>query len=74
MNELLEKIENLERELFIANHKIEKLQYSEFKLEEENKNLQKKINEINDKKLINSSNHPSNHIFFYNQLSYKDIG
>ena len=69
MNELLEKIENLERELFTANHKIEKLQYSEFKLEEENKNLQQKLNEIKDKKLIN----PSNHIFFYNQSSYKDI-
>tara|TARA_Y100001970_G_scaffold253952_1_gene329265 strand:- start:1367 stop:1588 length:222 start_codon:yes stop_codon:yes gene_type:complete len=67
---LLEKIEHLERELFIANHKIEKLQYSEFKLEEENKKLQQKINETkNDKKLINSSNH----ILFYNQLSYKEI-
>ena len=73
MEELLQKKENLERELFIANHKIEKLQYSEFKLEEENKKLQQKVNETNtnnDKKLINSSNH----IFFYNQSSYKDIG
>ena len=72
MDELLQKIENLERELFIANHKIEKLQYSEFKLEEENKKLQQKINEKNtknDKKLINSSNH----ILFYNQSSYKEI-
>ena len=73
MDELLQKIENLERELFIANHKIEKLQYSEFKLEEENKKLQQKVNERNtnnDKKIIN----PSNHILFYKREEYKEIG
>mgnify|MGYP001198730112 CR=1 FL=1 len=71
MDELLQKIENLERELFIANHKIEKLQYSEFKLEEENKKLQQKVNETkNDKKIIN----PSNHILFYKREEYKEIG
>ena len=69
MDELLQKIENLERELFIANHKIEKLQYSEYKLEEENKKLQQKINEKNDKKLINSSDR----ILFYRQEECREI-
>ena len=70
MNELIQKINNLERELFIANHKIEKLQDSEFKLEEENNELKKKILELTkSKKLINTSDH----ILFYNQSSYKEI-
>ena len=63
---LLIKIENLETELCSAISKIENLQRSEFKLEEE---IQRLKEEYNDKKIINSSNH----ILSYKQEEYKEI-
>ena len=65
---LLIKIENLETELCSAISKIENLQRSEFKLEEELKELKEKYND-NDKKIIDSSNH----ILSYKQEEYKEI-
>ena len=63
---LLIKIENLETELCSSKSKIENLQRSEFKLEEE---IQRLKEEYNDKKIINSSNH----ILSYKQEEYKGI-
>ena len=54
IQDLLIKIENLETELCSAISKIENLQRSEFKLEEELKNLKEKYN---DKKINDSSGH-----------------
>ena len=66
IQKLLEKIENLKTELYSAKSKIENLQRSEFKLEEE---IQRLKEEYNDKKIINSSNH----ILSYKQEEYKEI-
>ena len=66
IQKLLEKIENLETELCSSKSKIENLQRSEFKLEEE---IQRLKEEYNDKKIINSSNH----ILSYKQEEYKEI-
>ena len=63
---LLKRIDNLEIELCSAISKIENLQRSEFKLEEEIQRLKEKYN---DKKIINSSNH----ILSYKQEEYKEI-
>ena len=75
IQDLLIKIENLETELCSAISKIENLQRSEFKLEEELKNLKEKYNEndndkkINDKKITDSSGH----ILSYMREEYKGI-
>ena len=66
IQKLLEKIENLKTELYSAKSKIENLQRSEFKLEEEVQKLKEKYN---DKKIIDSSNH----ILSYKQEEYKEI-
>ena len=69
---LLIKIENLETELCSAISKIENLQRSEFKLEEELKNLKEKYNDNdndNDKKINDSSGH----ILSYMREEYKGI-
>ena len=66
IQKLLEKIENLETELCSSKSKIENLQRSEFKLEEE---IQRLKEEYNDKKIINSSGH----ILSYKQEEYKGI-
>lgn len=65
---LLIKIENLETELCSAISKIENLQRSEFKLEEELKELKEKYND-NDKKINDSSGH----ILSYMREEYKGI-
>lgn len=72
IQDLLIKIENLETELCSAISKIENLQRSEFKLEEELKNLKEKYNDNdndNDKKINDSSNH----ILSYMREEYKGI-
>ena len=68
IQDLLIKIENLETELCSAISKIENLQRSEFKLEEELKNLKEKYND-NDKKINDSSDH----ILSYMREEYKGI-
>ena len=67
---LLIKIENLETELCSAISKIENLQRSEFKLEEELKNLKEKYNDNDNDKKINDS---SGHILSYMREEYKGI-
>ena len=72
IQDLLIKIENLETELCTAISKIENLQRSEFKLEEELKNLKEKYNDNdndNDKKINDSSGH----ILSYMREEYKGI-
>lgn len=72
IQDLLIKIENLETELCSAISKIENLQRSEFKLEEELKNLKEKYNDNdndNDKKINDSSGH----ILSYMREEYKGI-
>ena len=68
IQDLLIKIENLETELCSAISKIENLQRSEFKLEEELKELKEKYND-NDKKINDSSDH----ILSYMREEYKVI-
>ena len=68
IQDLLIKIENLETELCSAISKIENLQRSEFKLEEELKELKEKYND-NDKKINDSSDH----ILSYMREEYKGI-
>tara|TARA_Y100000817_G_scaffold310451_1_gene301132 strand:+ start:2322 stop:2546 length:225 start_codon:yes stop_codon:yes gene_type:complete len=70
IQDLLIKIENLETELCSAISKIENLQRSEFKLEEELKNLKEKYNDNDNDKKINDS---SNHILSYMREGYKGI-
>ena len=65
---LLIKIENLETELCTAISKIENLQRSEFKLEEELINLKEKYNDNDNDKKINDS---SGHILSYMREEYK---
>ena len=67
---LLIKIENLETELCSAISKIENLQRSEFKLEEELKELKEKYNDNDNDKKINDS---SGHILSYMREEYKGI-
>ena len=72
---LLIKIENLETELCTAISKIENLQRSEFKLEEELKELKEKYND-NDKKYNDNDkkiNDSSGHILSYMREEYKGI-
>ena len=70
IQDLLIKIENLETELCSAISKIENLQRSEFKLEEELKNLKEKYNDNDNDKKINDS---SGHILSYMREEYKGI-
>ena len=70
IQDLLLKIENLETELCSAISKIENLQRSEFKLEEELKNLKEKYNDNDNDKKINDS---SGHILSYMREEYKGI-
>ena len=72
---LLIKIENLETELCSAISKIENLQRSEFKLEEELKNLKEKYNDNDNDKKINDKkiNDSSGHILSYMREEYKGI-
>ena len=70
IQDLLIKIENLETELFSAISKIENLQRSEFKLEEELKILKEKYNDNDNDKKINDS---SGHILSYMREEYKGI-
>ena len=70
IQDLLIKIENLETELCSAISKIENLQRSEFKLEEELKELKEKYNDNDNDKKINDS---SGHILSYMREEYKGI-
>ena len=75
IQDLLIKIENLETELCSAISKIENLQRSEFKLEEELKNLKEKYNDNDNDKKINDKkiNDSSGHILSYMREEYKGI-
>ena len=89
IQDLLIKIENLETELCSAISKIENLQRSEFKLEEELKELKEKYNDNdkkyndndkkyndNDKKYNDNDkkiNDSSDHILSYMREEYKGI-
>ena len=73
IQDLLIKIENLETELFSAISKIENLQRSEFKLEEELKNLKEKLKNLKEKYNDKKINDSSDHILSYMREEYKGI-
>ena len=73
IQDLLIKIENLETELCSAISKIENLQRSEFKLEEELKNLKEKLKNLKEKYNDKKINDSSDHILSYMREEYKGI-